>query len=71
MYCEWPLGNGLAEAQALAALARKKGVLAVVGLQARAAPKAALGDRVSRQHQLGRGAKVFGQQGASTFSVAR
>src|SRR3989441_5385332 len=38
VYCEWPLGNGLVEAQTLAALAKKKGVLAVVGLQARPAP---------------------------------
>jgi predicted dehydrogenase len=38
VYCEWPLGNGLAEAESLAALARKQGVLAVVGLQARSAP---------------------------------
>src|SRR5438067_7782526 len=38
VYCEWPLGNGLVEAQTLAALAKKKGVLAVVGLQARSAP---------------------------------
>src|SRR5205823_1503221 len=28
VYCEWPLGNGLREAETLAALARKKGVLA-------------------------------------------
>src|SRR3989475_8642318 len=41
VYCEWPLGNGLAEAQTLAALAKKKRVLAVVGLQARAAPAVA------------------------------
>src|SRR5207249_330927 len=41
VYCEWPLGNGLQEAEALAALARKKGVLAVVGLQARSAPSVA------------------------------
>src|SRR2546430_5568171 len=41
VYCEWPLGNGLMEAQTLAALAKKKGVLAVVGLQARAAPSVA------------------------------
>ncbi|WP_326719893.1 Gfo/Idh/MocA family oxidoreductase [Streptomyces sp. NBC_00243] len=41
VYCEWPLGNGLEEAEALAALARKKGVLAVAGLQARAAPSVA------------------------------
>src|SRR5438132_8256836 len=38
VYCEWPLGNGLVEARTLAALAKKKGVLAVVGLQARSAP---------------------------------
>jgi len=38
VYCEWPLGNGLREAEKLAALAKKKGVLAVAGLQARAAP---------------------------------
>src|SRR6184192_1978891 len=38
VYCEWPLGNGLKEAEGLAALAKKKGVLAVAGLQARSAP---------------------------------
>lgn len=38
VYCEWPLGNGLAEAEEMAALARKAGVRAAVGLQARAAP---------------------------------
>src|SRR5438132_6379834 len=41
VYCEWPLGNGLGEAEALAALAKRKGVLAVVGLQARSAPAVA------------------------------
>jgi predicted dehydrogenase len=39
VYCEWPLGNGLAEAEELARLARAKGVLGVVGTQARAAPE--------------------------------
>ena len=38
VYCEWPLGNGLKEAETLAALAKNKGVLAVAGLQARSAP---------------------------------
>lgn len=38
VYCEWPLGNGLAEAEEMAALAKAKGVRAVVGLQARCAP---------------------------------
>jgi predicted dehydrogenase len=41
VYCEWPLGNGVHEAETLAALARKKGVLAVAGLQARSAPPVA------------------------------
>jgi predicted dehydrogenase len=36
LYCEWPLGNGLAEAEKLAEMARKKGVKAAVGLQGRA-----------------------------------
>jgi predicted dehydrogenase len=41
VYCEWPLGNGLNEAETLAALAKKQGVLAVAGLQARSAPAVA------------------------------
>jgi predicted dehydrogenase len=39
VYCEWPLGNGLAEAEDLAALAKAKGILGVAGLQARVAPE--------------------------------
>src|SRR5438270_1242034 len=41
VYCEWPLGKTLIEAETLAALAKKKGVLAVTGLQARSAPPVA------------------------------
>src|SRR5438552_12106026 len=41
VYCEWPLGNGLQEAEKLAALAKTRGVLAVAGLQARSAPSVA------------------------------
>jgi predicted dehydrogenase len=41
VYCEWPLGNGLNETETLAALAKKQGVLAVPGLQARSAPAVA------------------------------
>lgn len=36
--CEWPLGNGLAEAEQLAELARKHDVPTVIGLQARFNP---------------------------------
>ena len=38
IYCEWPLGNGIAEAREMAALAAAKGVTAVVGTQARFSP---------------------------------
>jgi predicted dehydrogenase len=39
VYCEWPLGNGLAEAEEMAALARTRRILGVVGTQARVAPE--------------------------------
>lgn len=39
VYCEWALGNGLVEAKQLADLARTKGVLGVIGTQARVAPE--------------------------------
>lgn len=38
VYCEWPLGNGLAEAEQMAALAAERKVVGAVGLQARSAP---------------------------------
>lgn len=38
VYCEWPLGVTTAQAEEMAALARAKGVPAVVGLQARCDP---------------------------------
>ncbi len=39
VYCEWPLGNGLAEGEEMAALVREAGVIGVVGTQARVAPE--------------------------------
>src|SRR6266568_2046722 len=53
VYCEWPLGNGLVEARTLAALAKKKGVLAVVGLQARSAPSVAYVRDLIKQGYVG------------------
>jgi predicted dehydrogenase len=53
VYCEWPLGNGLKEAQALAALAKEKGVLAVAGLQARSAPAVAYVHDLVQQGYVG------------------
>src|SRR2546429_5001557 len=53
VYCEWPLGNGLKEAETLAALAREKGVLAGVGLQARSAPAVAYVRDLIKQGYVG------------------
>ena len=38
VFCEWPLGSNLAEAEEMASLARAKGVRHMVGLQARGDP---------------------------------
>src|SRR3989449_7526097 len=53
VYCEWPLGNGLKEAETLAALAKKKGVLAVAGVQARSAPSVAYVRDLIKQGYVG------------------
>jgi len=53
VYCEWPLGNGLKEAETLAALAKEKGVLAVAGLQARSAPSVAYVRDLIKQGYVG------------------
>src|SRR6266566_4109638 len=53
VYCEWPLGNGLQEAETLAALAKHQGVLAVAGLQARAAPSVLYVRDLVRQGYVG------------------
>jgi predicted dehydrogenase len=38
VYCEWPLGSNLAEAEAMAALAHSQGVCTMIGLQANGDP---------------------------------
>lgn len=53
VYCEWPLGNGLAEAEQLAALAQSKGVLGVAGTQARLAPEVQHLERLLADGYLG------------------
>src|SRR6184192_4089810 len=53
VYCEWPLGNGLKEAETLAALAKKQGLLAVTGLQARSAPPVAYVRDLIKQGYVG------------------
>src|SRR5256885_3222274 len=53
VYCEWPLGNGLNEAETLAALAKKKGVLAVAGAPDRFAPPVAYASYLVQQGHIG------------------
>jgi len=53
VYCEWPLGNGLKEAETLAVVARNQGVLAVAGLQARSAPSVAFVRELIAQGYVG------------------
>src|SRR5262245_21923350 len=38
VFCEWPLGKNLAEAEEMAGLARQRSLKTIVGLQARSAP---------------------------------
>ncbi len=38
VYCEWPLGNGLAETEELADAARSRGICTAIGLQGRSSP---------------------------------
>src|SRR3954469_17709462 len=48
VYCEWPLGNGLGEAETLAALASQARVLAVAGAEAPSARVLAVADLQAR-----------------------
>jgi predicted dehydrogenase len=53
VFSEWPLANGLEEAEEILALARKKGVRTIVGLQSRKAPPLLKAKEILRSGQLG------------------
>jgi predicted dehydrogenase len=53
VYCEWPLGRDLHDAQAMAALAAEQGVPTIVGLQARQAPAIAFVQQLFSDGYLG------------------
>jgi predicted dehydrogenase len=53
VYCEWPLGRDLDDAQAMAALAAAQGVPTVVGLQARQAPAIAFVQQLLNDNYVG------------------
>ncbi|KAL9066028.1 MAG: hypothetical protein Q9161_007818 [Pseudevernia consocians] len=57
VFVEWPLGNGLQEAEELAALAKKQGVKTAVGLQARLLPSVQKAKSIIDSGALGR---IFG-----------
>lgn len=54
VFVEWPLGNGLEEAEELAALAKKQGVKTAVGLQARLVPSVQKAKSIIDSGALGR-----------------
>lgn len=54
VFVEWPLGNGLQEAEELAALAKKQGVKTAVGLQARLLPSVQKARSIIDSGALGR-----------------
>ncbi|CAD6575316.1 MAG: transcription regulator gal80 [Alectoria sarmentosa] len=54
VFVEWPLGNGLQEAEELAALAKKQGVKTAVGLQARLLPSVQKAKSIIDSGTLGR-----------------
>ncbi len=53
VYCEWPLGNGLEEARQMSAMAQRKGLKAVCGLQARFSPALAYARHLIQQGYVG------------------
>ena len=54
VFVEWPLGNGLQEAEELAALAKKQGVKTAVGLQSRLLPSVQKAKEIIDSGALGR-----------------
>ena len=62
VFVEWPLGNGLQEAEELAALAKKQGVRTAVGLQTRLIPSVQKAKQIIDSGALGRitGTTVIG-----------
>jgi len=54
VYCEWPLALDVAEAESLTAQAEARGVVAAVGLQARAAPAVACARQMIADGAIGR-----------------
>src|SRR2546429_4516082 len=53
VYCEWPLGRDLDDAQAMAALAAERGVRTAAGLQARQAPAVEFVQQLLREGYVG------------------
>lgn len=82
VYCEWPLGNGIAEARRMSDLAKSSGVTAVCGMQARFSPVLAYVRDLVKQGYVGdvQSATVVGgcmgwgafvdQSNAYTFDIA-
>ncbi|NPD21484.1 Gfo/Idh/MocA family protein [Alterinioella nitratireducens] len=75
VYCEWPLGNGLAEAEEMVALVQGVGVRGFAGTQARVAPAVQYLGLLLREGYVGRVLSVtvtaFGRSWGPTHADAR
>lgn len=75
VYCEWPLGNGLAESEEMAALVREARVIGVVGTQARVAPEVQYLRQLVQEGYVGRVLSVtvsgFGRSWGPTHADVR
>lgn len=54
VHCEWPLGKNLAEAEELAALAKRRGMKTIVGLQGRVVPTCQVVRSLVQSGRIGR-----------------
>jgi predicted dehydrogenase len=68
VYCEWPLGRNLEEAEELATAAETAGVHVVIGLQARMSPAARRAKQLVRDGAIGRllSARILSTTGAAS-----
>ncbi|MFC7054139.1 Gfo/Idh/MocA family protein [Hansschlegelia quercus] len=67
VYCEWPLGRDLAEAEELAHAARRAGRLAVIGLQGRSSPSLQRAAEMIRSGAIGRVLSGRMESGTAAF----
>lgn len=70
VFCEWPLGRNLQEAEELTALAKARGIKTIVGLQGRVAPTSKVVKKLIEEGKIGRPLSVTVTASGYNFGVA-